>query len=176
MSTRRQNRKLATLRDRLDRAATAQPNVDEHCNEQRNLVGYIASSRTDSTGGHTSDHSDQPARVTLELDKVNYKHQTTLHLIDRVKDIIDLLETAQGAALGHRARREPADPQQAAPRCIGDNTAAGATCWQIPIERRDHNTNQTINDGLCIDCGRRSDERRRRDAERKRLARTASPA
>jgi hypothetical protein len=173
MTATRRNPTAARLADRLYRAAGVIPSIEDHLGEQRSLVITLSASRTDSSGGSKSGHSDPAARVTLELAEID-NHRTAIRDALATANIaINLLDEACRDALGHQARRDPKDTESK-PRCIGDNTAAGATCWQIPAPRRDHGSNQTVDDGRCLDCGQRVDERRRAKAEHERKTRLAS--
>ena len=171
----RRNSTAARLSDRLYRASNTIPGIEDHLDEQRALIGIVGAAKTDGSHGSKGDHGDPTARALLELDKVETKRAAIRDALASINIGINLLDDACRHALGHQARREPTD-DEAKPRCIGDNTAAGASCWQIPAERRDHATNQTVDDGRCLDCGTRYDERKAKDAKRKRLARTDSPA
>lgn len=171
----RRNSTAARLSDRLYRAATTIPSIQDHLSEQRALVGVISAATTDGSHGSKGDHSDPTARALVSLAKIDGKGQAITDALASINVGINLLDEACRDALGHQARREP-DDAEAKPRCIGDNTAAGATCWQIPAERRDHRTNQTIDDGRCLDCGARHDDRKARKAESERKRRLGSDA
>jgi hypothetical protein len=172
----RRNSTAARLSDRLYRASTTIPSIQDHLGEQRALVGIISAATTDGSHGSKGDHSDPTARALVDLVKIEGKGQAITDALASINIGINLLDEACRDALGYQARREPADDEEAKPRCIGDNTAAGAACWQIPAERRDHRTNQTIDDGRCLDCGTRYDERKARKAESERKRRLGGDA
>lgn len=166
MTTRRRNQRAEQLANRLHRNATTIPNIQDHLNEQRAHITTIAATKTDGSHSTKGDISDPTQRTALELDRIDNHQRAINDALASIEIGINLLDEACRAALGHHTRTDSHEPR---PRCIGDNTAAGANCWQIPATRRNP-ANQTVDDGRCLDCGTRHDERLRTKAttERKR--------
>lgn len=160
-----------TAARRLDRAVTVIPGVLDHLDEQRSHISTLAAARADSTGGQRGTHADPPARVYLVIDQIDRKRGRITDAIQSIWIAIDNLDDACRDALGHRVTSDDLDESK--PRCIGDGTAEGANCWNIPSERRDPG-GRHIDDGRCHVCGPRIDARKRAEADARRLRRHAS--
>ena len=143
---------LTRASQRLDRAAVAVPEVLEHLAEQ------IAAARVGLGGGGDGrvsggERSDPTVRAALAAEGLDAQRRLIVEQVTAIHTAITALDTLCRAALGMRSVSAESPP---APRCVGDGGAGGAGCWQVPTERR-NGLGQTIDDGRCIDCGRRWD-------------------
>ena len=165
------DRTTDNLARRLERAAKIIPEIRQHIDEQRRLVPHITAQATDSSGGSGGGtHSDPTGRTMMELDRL---HRLAGNIDDAVTILgigVNVLESACRMALGHRTPLGAEDK----PRCIGDNTPEGASCWNIPSPRRSAKS-ETIDDGRCHTCGPRYDTRKRLESDARRHRRHAEP-
>jgi hypothetical protein len=155
---------------RLERAAHSVPQVLDHLDRQ---AATAHTKTTPEISTSTSGHSDPTLTTVLALEAVNQRRGRIHDAIASVRVAIDLLDTVC------REAYRMAEEEQVKPRCIGDGTPAGATCWNIPTDRADPTyEGRRIDDGRCHECGPRWDQRRRAeaDARRQRRHRTETPA
>jgi hypothetical protein len=168
-------RALDTLSRRLERAANAMPAVVEHLIEQRASISILNAHPTDSSAAHGSDISNPTLALVTRYDEFSRQQTAIVDGIITAWVCVDMLDTECRNALGMRAPSTetvptPDEPDyRPAPRCIGDNTADGAVCWNIPSPRRIDGTE--IDDGRCHECGPRHDAIRRAASDARRLRR-----
>lgn len=176
MTSTPRNRRIDTASDRLYRASPAVIAALDHLDRQRALVPAIGSSRTDGAGSSKGGHSDRTLAITVRLDGIDYGRRTIVDAIATVELATDVLDQAVRDAYKINEQGE-ATIEDSKPRCIGDNSAEGATCWNIPSPRRNPHGLE-IDDGRCVDCGPRYDalaaQRRSQIEQNRRLRRGAA--
>lgn len=153
---------------RLERAAEIIPELFDHLDKQRHNVTAL---RSPGDGPRGSGHADPTAITALVLDGVERRRCRITDAVDMVHRAIDELDDACRDALGHRVTADDLD--EARPRCIGDGGPEGATCWNIPSDRRTA-SGQTIDDGRCHVCGPRHDARKAEASNARRARRYAA--
>lgn len=165
MSKRNVDRTADILSRRLERAASILPEIREHIYEQRSHVRILGAPSTDQ-GRQVGTHSDPTARAVAELNHWDWLNDCIDIQLGVINKALDILDTHCRDILGRRQPDDDADK----PRCIGDTTAEGADCWNVPAPRRDPSGMQ-IDDGRCITCGHRYDARKRAAADARRMRR-----
>lgn len=163
---------LDTMSRRLDRAVPAIRDVRDHLLEQLEAVSVVRAQTL--TAGHSNgEPSNPPLAIIQQTDALTRMLGDILDGICTMWVCVDMLDTDCRRALGMRA---PAtlvtddDPDPQAPRCIGDDTAEGASCWNIPSPRRLAD-GTPVEDGRCHECGPRHDAMRRAASDARRLRR-----
>lgn len=152
---------LDTLSRRLERAAKAIPEVVEHLIEQRAAISLLNAQALDASQTHSGAIPNPTLQLVERYDQFNNRLDAILDGIITAWVCVDMLDTDSRKALGMRAPvhfdTTDTDPDyRPAPRCIGDNTADGAVCWNIPSPRRDAG-GTVVDDGRCLECGPRHD-------------------
>lgn len=154
------HRQLDIYSHRLNRAADVVPEVLDHLDEQRAIIGPL--DQGSEIRGGSGTHGDPVLRTVMALDGGEYHRRCIYDALQTLGVCIDMLDDACRKAIGYRAgQRSPLEQAQdnAKPRCIGDGTPTGATCWNIPSERRNP-IGATVDDGRCHECGPRYDRAR----------------
>lgn len=164
---------LDIARRRLERAERVVTDCLDHLSEQQALIPTLRGTSYDETRGSHS-IPDPTAGTVVALDRVSYLRLGISDAIATINTAINVLESACTDALRYRAT-VAAEPDRTEERCIGDNTAIGAACTQIPTERPDGHGGR-INDGRCLDCGVRYDQRLADDRAERDAAKAARAA
>ena len=168
------DRTLDNLAHRLDRAANTVPQAFEHLDEQRSMVSILAAQ--DYTGTrHTGGIANPTLQTAAQLETIEYQRNTIRDAIDTLAVCVRMLEQNLRTALAFRVsiHDDNLDHLNDTPHCIGNRADITARCDQIPAPRPD-GAGGTIDDGRCLDCGRRYDQTetdRRREASDQRRAR-----
>jgi hypothetical protein len=165
------HRQLDIYSHRLNRAADVVPEVLDHLDEQRAIIGPL--DQGSEIRGGSGTHGDPVLRTVMALDGGEYHRRCIYDALQTLGVCIDMLDDACRKAIGYRAgQRSPNEQAQdnAKPRCIGDGTPTGATCWNIPSARRTPD-GASVDDGRCHECGPRHDRVRRAASDARRLRR-----
>lgn len=156
-------RALDTLSRRLDQAAKTVPSILADLNERRARVGDTEGERSTKPLGTITDTT---GRIASELAEIAAHEHLIANAIKLIARTIDHLDDTCRDSLGRRA------PATEIEDCIGH--PVGASCHRpistVVTPAQDIVTNPNR---LCDECEivKRQDERRGKDAARKRLAR-----
>lgn len=160
------HRTLDNLAHRLDRAATIVPDVLDHLDEQRANTPVLAAQDTSRGYQSSGGISDPTLRTVTHLDQIEYKRQEIRDNIATLELAVRLLEQACRRALSFRVADDQPDmldsERDLLEQCI--------ECEQIRTSRTSP-AGLTIDDGRCIDCGRRNDDARRKQSDDRRARR-----
>ncbi len=164
------HRTLDNLAHRLDRAATIIPDVLDHLDEQRAQISNLAAQDTSRGYSTPSTISDPTQNTVQQLFRVNYRRDEIRDNIATLELAVRLLEQSARRALSFRASddhdHELDSERDLLVQCI--------ECQQIRTPRTDPVSGATVDDGRCIDCGRRYDNdqlARQADSDARRMRR-----
>lgn len=151
------DRTLDNLANRLDRAAYILPDIADHLAEQRSHITILAAQDLTAING-SSEIANPTLRITMLLDAVDLRQREIDDWVATLELAVKGLEQACRTALSYRvpAALDDYTPDADRPRCIGAGATISTRCDQIPTPRTSEGS--TVDDGRCLDCGRRYDQ------------------